>query len=198
MRSLITNWVAAPLVATWLFGCSSSNGPSSPASCSVPGGAVSGPVDSHCGSTVLTVDPKICSSAGISATHDDAGAGALEYGVTLFNPEGDDDDCKYRVSWTSTSICENTNVTFNLKVTAKSDGSPVSSAEPELEVFLNDTHPGWVSSQAAQETSAGNYAFGPAKFDAKGQWTVRFHFFPMSCDEPTSPHGHAAFFVDVP
>lgn len=31
-----------------------------------------------------------------------------------------------------------------------------------------------------------------------GQWTVRFHFFDVCIDGPTSPHSHAAFYVNVP
>jgi hypothetical protein len=147
---------------------------------------------------VLTVDPNICASASDVAKPDDAGAGTTEYGDTLFNAEGDDDDCKYHVAWTSTAICENTNVTFGLKVTAKVNGSPVTGATPDLEVYLTDTHPGLVSNQASQETSPGNYTIGPVQFDTKGQCTVRFHLFPTGCDQPTSPHGHAAFYVNVP
>ena len=114
------------------------------------------------------------------------------------NAEGDDDDCKYHVSWTSSAICENANVTFNVKITAKVDGSPVTGAGPDLEVFLNLTHPGLVSNQKSQEISAGNYSIGPVQFDESGQWTIRFHIFPTGCDQPTSPHGHAAFYLNVP
>ena len=34
---------------------------------------------------------------------------------------------------------------------------------------------------------------------APGKWTVRFHFNEICCDvNSDSPHGHAAFFVNVP
>jgi hypothetical protein len=192
--------IAAAIIATVnLLACSSSSSsPINAASCSNPGGAVAGPADSHCGSTVLIVEPNICATTVTPQPSDDAGAGTTEYGDTLFNSEGEDDDCKYHVSWTSTAICENANVTFSLKVTAKASGSPVTGATPDLEVFLTDTHPGLVSNQASKETSAGNYTIGPVKFDAKGQWTIRFHLFPTGCDQPTSPHGHAGFYVSVP
>ena len=37
------------------------------------------------------------------------------------------------------------------------------------------------------------------RFDAKGRWTVRFHLHEECADEaPDSPHGHIAFFIDVP
>jgi hypothetical protein len=134
-----------------------------------------------------------------SGTGDAAmGMDMSEYGDTLFNTEGDDDDCKYHLVWSSTAVCENADVTFRVKVTAKADGSPVTGAAPSVEVFLNTTHPGQVSGQNAQETSPGNYSIGPVQFDTKGQWTVRFHLFPTGCDDPASPHGHAAFYVNVP
>ena len=187
---------AALLACLYAIGCTSSNSPSS-ATCSNPGGAVAGPADNHCGSTVLTVDPNICATASDNASAD-TDAGAAEYGDTLYKNEGDDDDCKYHVVWSSTPICEHANVSFNLKVTAKNGGGPVTGATPVIEAFLTDTHPAQVAAQSPQETSAGNYTIGPVQFDTKGQWTVRFHLFPTGCDEPTSPHGHAAFFVNVP
>jgi hypothetical protein len=197
-RSLQIGKALTMMVAASFFGCSSSStNPTSAASCSTPGGSVSGTADSHCGSTVLIVDPNVCASVSDTLVTD-AGADTTEYGDTLFNAEGDDDDCKYHVSWSSTAICENANVTFSLKVTTKANGSAVTGADPNLEVFLNDTHPGQVSNQATQETTPGNYTIGPVQFDAKGQWTVRFHLFPTGCDQPTSPHGHAAFYVNVP
>jgi hypothetical protein len=159
---------------------------------------VSGAADDHCGTTVLTVDPNICSTAVNTQPSDDAGADTSEYGDTMFNAEGDDDDCKYHVTWTSTAICENANVTFNAKLTKKVDGSAVTGANPDLEAYLTVTHPGLVSNQSSQETAGGNYSIGPVQFNAPGEWTVRFHFFATGCDLPTSAHGHAAFFVNVP
>jgi hypothetical protein len=40
---------------------------------------------------------------------------------------------------------------------------------------------------------------GPIVFDQPGKWVVRFHFFE-NCDDlvEDSPHGHAAFYVQVP
>ena len=48
------------------------------------------------------------------------------------------------------------------------------------------------------ETSPGNYTIGPVKFDAAGNWNVRFHFHDECTDSEESPHGHVAFFVKVP
>jgi hypothetical protein len=120
------------------------------------------------------------------------------YGDTMYNSEGDDDDCKYRVAWTSTPICQGTDATFSLQLTAKGDGAPVTGASPRLEVFLSDVHPAPNAAQAPHEGSPGNYSVGPVRFDASGRWTVRFHFFETCTDAPSSPHGHAAFYLNVP
>jgi hypothetical protein len=116
----------------------------------------------------------------------------------MYNADGDDDDCKYHVSWTSTPVRENTNVTFNVTLTKLADMTPATGASLRAEVYLNDTHPAQPP-PVAKESSGGQYSLGPIKFDAPGDWTVRFHFFEDCNDtQPDSPHGHAAFFVRVP
>jgi hypothetical protein len=120
------------------------------------------------------------------------------YGDTLYGSEGDDDDCKYHVKWTATPVCEDANVTFSLILTTKADGTAVAGAAPSIEAFLSTTHPASTANQTASQTSPGNYTVGPIRFDAAGQWTVRFHFFETCRDAPDSPHGHAAFYVSVP
>jgi hypothetical protein len=122
----------------------------------------------------------------------------------MYNAAGDDDDCKYHISWTSTPIRLNTDVTFTVTVTTLSDGKPVSCAGVRAEVFLGDTH-AVPSPPQGTESPAGSgvYKVGPVKFDmpstAATPWTVRFHLFEQCSDAPAdSPHGHAAFFVDVP
>jgi hypothetical protein len=46
---------------------------------------------------------------------------------------------------------------------------------------------------------AGVYEVGPITFDQSGTWVVRFHIFEDCSDAPAdSPHGHAAFYLDVP
>ena len=40
--------------------------------------------------------------ADAAAPEPDGGAPTSDYGETLFNAEGDDDDCKYHVKWTAT------------------------------------------------------------------------------------------------
>jgi hypothetical protein len=79
------------------------------------------------------------------------------------------------------------------------DSSGVTGAGLDAEVFLTDKHPAPNSMQATMESGGGSYTIGPVVFDESGTWTVRFHIFENCFDTlPTSPHGHAAFFVDVP
>ena len=159
--------------------------------CAPAGGPVSGAPESHCGATVQKVNQQAaCAASDIKA---------YGYSDTLHNSEGDDDDCKYHLTWTSTSIETNKDVTFSLTVTAKTDGSPVVGAKPYAEIFLTDVHPA-PNSQVNDpvETSPGVYKIGAYRFDAAGQWTTRFHLFGNCPDTPDSPHGHAAFFVHLP
>ncbi len=169
--------------------------------------AVTGAADTHCtGVTPVTVEAAACTQP--IAHHDDtdggdAGADDLRtngvYGPTRYNAASDDDDCKYHVAWKATAIAENTDVSFIATVTNKADGSAVKGATPRLELFLNDTHPGPnVAGTKAVESPDGTYTIGPVRFDAPGQWTVRFHFFETCNDNEHSPHGHAAFFATIP
>jgi hypothetical protein len=144
-------------------------------------------------------------STSQASCHPDAGgidAGAdngPDYGDTMNGAEGDDDDCKYHVKWTSAPVCESSGgVTFTLTATNKSDGTPLVGAGTVAEIFLSDTHPGPNTGVTLTESSPGTYA-GPIQFDAPGKWTVRFHFHG-ECEDlfPDSPHGHAAFYVNVP
>ncbi|MFT3766780.1 MAG: FixH family protein [Minicystis sp.] len=170
------------LLASAVAACSSSSG---------GGGPVSGPADAHCGTTVTVTDPAVCKATGTAPEEEEH--------ATLFNAEGDDDECKYHVKWTATDIGENEDVTFTVTMTSKADGTPVTGADPNIEAFLTETHPAPNSDAKTTETGAGVYTIGPIRFDAAGQWTVRFHFFEecTEIDEAT-PHSHVAFFVSVP
>lgn len=180
------------------------------AACSSPGAAVNGPPDTHCtddgGMIVQTTDPASCRPDGATAHQHDAGAsdggghdsGGPDYGPTLYGQQGDEDDCKYHLTWTATRICQDQDVTFTVKVNSKLDMSPVAGAAVSAEVLLSDTHPGPYTNQMWTEGPPGTYVVGPVQFDLPGQWTVRLHFFPMCSDAlPDSPHGHAAFYVKV-
>jgi hypothetical protein len=192
-------WSALVVVVA---GCSSSNnGPT--------GGAVSGAQDNHCIMNDEQVKTPVgaCITAGTpidSGAADDGGAngdagGAPEFGDPMFNAEADDDDCKYHVKWSSTPVRHNNDVTFTVEATRLFDGMPARMADVTIEAFLTDTHPTPSVNTTTSEPSAGKYTVGPVRFDATGRWTVRFHFYQTCSDVPEdSPHGHAAFFLDVP
>ena len=188
---MIAKHLASTLVAVVVVvAACSSGGPA--------GGPVAGAADTHCslpdgGSRSQPVSQASCSLPP------GADAGTTDYGDTMFNSEADDDDCKYHVKWTATAIRENSNVTFTTVATNKSTGAPATGANVDLEIFLGTTHPAPNTSVKTTEGPPGTYQTGPVQFDAKGQWTVRFHLFETCADvAPDSPHGHAAFFVDVP
>jgi hypothetical protein len=216
--------------------CSSSgsNGPA--AASSKVGGALAGPEDTHCDNEPAGVsDPAVClnsdlgnlqgsaggagGTAGDSAPADSGGAAGAsdcalthdaQYGETLYNAAGHDDDCKYRVSWVSTPIRKGENVTFT--VTAMSNaGEPLeriaaqkagelalSRVEPYVPCDVSHAPPSADFRPSIVEISPGVFTVGPIVFDESGRWTLRFHFYESCFDSETSPHGHIAFFVDVP
>jgi hypothetical protein len=201
--------------AAAVVGCgSSSPTPTSTAA------AVAGPVDMHCTDNGVEIKQAvgICMAGNGTTTSpaDDGGAdggasddggsddggnsgGVSDVGPPLYNAEGDDDDCKYHVKWTSTAVKENVGVTFDVNVTRRMDGKPATGANVQIEAYLNAHHPTPSTDIPNTESAGGNYSVGPVIFDAPGNWTVRFHLYETCSDEPAdSPHGHAAFFVDVP
>lgn len=154
--------------------------------------------DTHCGSTVQATDPAVCNEKAPADAGPDP-TGGSDFGATMNGTEGDDDDCKYHVKWSAAGVAPNQNVTFHVVATKKTDGSPLTGANPYAEIFLDSTHPAPNSPSVTTETSPGHYDIGPWQFDEPGKWTVRFHFFAECSDlEETSQHGHAAFFVTVP
>jgi hypothetical protein len=189
--------IAIPLVAFVGVRCGGDSDPTGPV-----GGPVSGELDVHCADAdggVMATAVGLCQTGGeVDAGEPDGGVPISDYGDTMFNAEGNDDDCKYRVSWTSTPVRKDANVTFTVTLTKLAGGTAATGAGVRAEVFLNDTHPAAPPPQAA-EAAGGKYTVGPIKFDAPGDWTVRFHFYEECSDVPEdSPHGHAAFFVRVP
>jgi hypothetical protein len=124
--------------------------------------------------------------------------GGSDYGPTMFNAEGDDDDCKYHMSFTVDPVRKNQNVSFTVTVSTLASPAPAKGAAVRAEVYLDETHPAPNTDQKAVETSPGVYTVGPIEFDASGRWTVRFHFYEDCDDGEESPHGHAAFYIDVP
>ncbi|HTO98110.1 MAG TPA: hypothetical protein VMK66_13765 [Myxococcales bacterium] len=159
---------------------------------------MSGPVDTHCtlpdgGTIAQEVNQASCAGSG-------GDAGVADYGDTLYNSEGDDDDCKYHVRFSNSDIEQNKDVNFTVVATVKAPpGGAATGANIIAEVFLNDTHPAPNSGQHVTESPPGTYNVGPIRFDAAGRWTVRFHLHEDCADEAEdSPHGHVAFYLDVP
>ena len=162
------------------------------------GGAVMG-TGNNCladGGMAQGTDPASC--------HPEAGpdpdAGPPEpYGDPQNGSEGDDDDCKYHLKWSSTPICIGSSVTFTVTITRKSDGKPAAGAAPYVELAMLPSHVGPPTKPMTTETQPGVYTIGPHILDAPGKWYVRFHMFG-SCEDTleTSPHGHAAFNINVP
>ncbi len=208
-----------------------------PAMCANPGEATPGPADNHCqGQPVQVVNPASChpdagtqeagaDDAGDAGDMSDAGpVDTCDFGDTMFGMEGDDDDCKYHVSWTSTPICEGAGgVIFTVTVINLTDNSPVADVpcstcgplggpgygiivEPFIPTVADaacddmSTHPSPSDGAFLVETAAGSGVYvGPVVFDAPGDWTLRFHVHEECSDLlDDSPHGHAAFHINVP
>lgn len=170
------------------------------------GGPVSGAEDMHCvapdgGVTTQPTDQGSCQARPDARPPGtpDADTTSSDYGPTMYNTEALDDDCKYAMSWSSTPIYENYDVHFTLTLKTAVDMQLATGAGPLAEVFLNDTHGAPPTDQTAKEISPGVYDIGPIQFDAPGMWTIRFHVYHDCLDlVETSPHGHAAFYVNVP
>lgn len=170
-------------------------------------GAVAGAPDEHCiaadGSEIAQVIG-MCASGGEAAEegeeheHDEE----EEEHPVLTGREADDDDCKYHVRFENTCVAVNEPVTFSLTLTRKFDGMPGSGTTPAYpEVFLEaePTHISPSNDISATEGPAGTYEIGPIVFDQSGRWVIRFHYFENCSDLPEdSPHGHVAFYIDVP
>jgi hypothetical protein len=200
--SLLRPGAGAALAAALVGACSSSKSDSTPSTATTTAAAVAGPADTHCaGKPVVVASQAACHVVADAGGADaDAGAGEAtpDYGETLYGSEGDDDDCKYHVSWQSTAVAVGNDVTLSIVATNRNDSSVLAGAKPFAEVFLDDTHPAPNSGAKTTETSPGNYLIGPVRFDVAGKWTVRFHFHDECGDGEESPHGHVAFFANVP
>ena len=154
-----------------------------------------------------------------SCNFDAGSGGGCPYGATMWGMKGDDDDCKYHVSWTSTPICETpdggTNgVEFTVTAVKQTDGTPVTGGMYMMEAFTTSpgdasdpnycdntsTHPSPTTNSPMTETTPGSGVYTvKMQFDQPGQWTIRFHFHEECADVlSSSPHGHAAFYVTVP
>jgi hypothetical protein len=175
----------------------------------VPDAAAAAPSGGDDSSSGDASDDSAAGDAAAADAGDNGECGEPGYGVTNFGTSAQDDDCKYDVSYTSTPICENGNVYFTVtaKKRAGADGGPSLSDEPplvgasvDLEVYADDCATiATNSGQTTVEQGNGVYKVGPIQFSKSGKWIVRFHFNECCSDDPDdSPHGHAAFWVNVP
>jgi hypothetical protein len=158
-------------------------------------GAVPGAADMHCGPDD-TQEIGACVPSG-----EGEGANEEEHPI-LYGREADDDDCKYHVRFENTCVAVGKPVTFTLSLTRKFDDAPGTGTNPAYpEIYLADdlTHISPSNNITAKEGPAGTYEIGPVIFDVPGRWVIRFHYFEDCSDIPEdSPHGHAAFYIDVP
>jgi len=172
-------------------------------------GIVSGEADNHC----VGMDPIVINQASCHVAATDAGAGSDDGGAPVdggmeelpvhFGSSADDDDCKYHASFTTTPVLVNTDVTFNIAVTTLADNKPATNADVVLEAYLANDLFSVIPNNGTKTTEtpagSGKYVMKPIKFNKSGRWVVRFHFYE-NCDDilDDSPHGHVAFYYDVP
>ena len=224
-------WAALALAAA----CSSNSsthdaGPSTgvvaAVTCMSPATVPTGPATTRCqladgGPDVQPVSAASCNVGG------DAGDDTCAYGDTLFGQEGPDDDCKYHVAWTSTSLCQSVTladgspgpgVVFTVVATYSGHDDPADRREYAHRVLPDRVRRGGIGRRVLRrrhgapgptmapagglyemtETTPGTYV-GQIAFDAPGAWTLRFHFNENCLDVlPDSPHGHAAFHLTIP
>jgi hypothetical protein len=163
-------------------------------------GAVAGAADAHCGSSFQVIGA--CQAAAEEAEGEEHEHEEEEEHAIQFGREADDDDCKYHVAFENTCVALNQPVTFTLSLTRLMDNMPGAGTNPRFpEVFLADdlTHVSPSNNITATEGPAGTYEIGPVIFDQSGRWVVRWHYFENCSDVPEdSPHGHVAFYIDVP
>jgi hypothetical protein len=171
------------------------------ASCSITALEAAAGDDGSAADDAASSDDAAAGDDGGTADAGDIGnCGDPDYGATMFGAQGADDDCKYDVSWTSTPVCTGQPVYFSVTVKNKVDGTPVTCANVRPDVVLACSHPATANAvNPSPETAPGVYTVGPVVFDRSGRWVVRFHIHEDCTDiVPTSPHGHAAFWVTAP
>jgi hypothetical protein len=178
-------------------GCSNSDGNPPPAQCMSDGGALSGTAPDTCMGMFQSVG--MCMTEPADGGDMDAGPPDM-LPTPSIGTSNNDDDCKYKVSFTYDCVqrgAPGTVFVVSLK-SSTMNNMPVPGADAYVEAFLNANHPAG-GNTASTEPTDGTYRIGPVVFDQSGQWTVRFHFFGNCSDSfQDSPHAHAAFFINVP
>jgi hypothetical protein len=192
----------AAIVASYLLvqqGCGNDQ-PTGP-----QGGPVTGAADVHCtapdgGLITQETDQASCQAKPDAAPPGTPDGGEEEaFPPTMYNAVGNDDDCKYHYAWTSTPVYRNYDIHFTLTLTHLKDGTPATGADPYIEATLNDQFSAPPTDPKTKETAPGVYDIGPLQFDMPGMWLIRFHVYHTCLDlVETSPHGHAAFWLNVP
>jgi hypothetical protein len=196
---IVSGLLSCGLAAIAFTSCGS-NMPSGPAGGPAPGSADMHCIDPDTGELMTqTTSQSDCQFRPPPDAAGTTGSDESDYGATMYGTEGNDDDCKYHVTWSATPIYENYDVYFTVVATFLTDNTTVTGANIYAEVFLGDTHTAPPTNQTTVENPPGTYKVGPIQFDEMGEWTVRFHLFENCLDyADDSPHGHAAFFIDVP
>lgn len=194
------SWLLLGLVAA---GAACSDEADEPAACVGGGAPASGPADTHCTDSSGAPIVQSIGACVTGATGAAAPAGEdvpeQEFGV-FYGTAASDDGCKYDVSFSHSCIVQNQPVTFDVTLRNKSDGSAATGARPTtVEAYMESGHISPSNTFRGPEGPSGTYAIGPVVFDRPGRWVVRFHFFETCSDIPAdSPHGHTAFYIDVP
>jgi hypothetical protein len=212
------------VVTGLLLNVSCSSDTSSSSDTGALGGPVAGASDDHCAeATPVAVDPAACSMAesageegGAPGSPSEAGVAGedcnathdAEYGATLYGNEGDDDDCKYHAQWSSTPIRLNQDFTVTLTTSTETTQEPLEALDDgalplsRVEIYQpcqpNRRPPAQNGHPKLTEAAPGVFSAGPLRLDQSGRWVIRFHLYESCIDGEHSPHGHIAFFVNVP
>jgi hypothetical protein len=199
-------------------GCGGDDDTTGAKTCTSTGGPVEGPEDHHChddaGKDINQSIGKCTTDSGAAGS--DGGGGAAgsgaaghagsdhgeEESAVRYGNEAADDDCKYDARFSNTCIEVGKPVTLTLSLRQRKTGNPGNGGHPDSpEIYLasNPAHISPSNAITAREAPLGTYQIGPVVFDVPGRWVVRFHYFENCSDvPPDSPHGHVAFYVDVP
>ncbi|TNF38394.1 MAG: hypothetical protein EP329_00565 [Deltaproteobacteria bacterium] len=188
-RAAVTSFVASALLAL-LFGMPACADDAAK-TCDPEGGPVAGDADLHCGTKVVVLAPDACTA------EDDGGPAEVD---PRYNGEGEDDDCKYHVTWTATNACFEADAYFEITLSSRFGNAPQVGAAPRIEGHLaNDVgHTLVDADQRSVELGGGRYRVGPVRFDATGEWVVTFHLYEDCNHTESSPRGSISFLVDVP
>lgn len=192
-------WACLGMVCSGLACSDNSKDEDAAPACTSTGGPVSGPADAHCQAADIQTIGACVTEAPAAEEGEPEEEEAL---VVRYGTEADDDDCKYHVEFENSCVTLNEPVTFTVALSRLSNGTKASGAAPaNPEIFLADdeSHVSPSNDITAVESPSGTYKIGPILFDRSGRWVVRFHYFEVCSDIPEdAPHGHVAFYIDVP